>query len=154
MRHMKPSTLFRIFANAEMVTWAGLILALILRATGVTDGMVRYAGGAHGFVFLAYCVSTVMAWINFKWKPATGFLGLILAVIPFATVPFELSLAKRGKLEGGWRLAPGGDTPRGFFEHVQAFILWRPLLSVVVLAVLITIVFLTLLWLGPPIPKA
>lgn len=154
MRQMTPKTLFRIFANAEMVTWAGLILALILRATGVTDGMVRYAGGAHGFVFLAYCVSTVMAWINFKWKPTTGVLGLVLAVIPFATVPFELSLAKRGKLEGGWRLAPGGEEPRGFFEHVQAFILRRPVLSILGLLVAVTVVFLVLLWLGPPIPKS
>ena len=150
---MSPKTLFRIFATAEMVTWAGLITALILRATGVTDGLVSIAGGLHGFIFLAYCVSTVFVWVNQRWTFGRGALGLVLAIVPFATYPFERSVEKRGLLEGPWRLAPGGDAPSGFIEHLQAWILRRPILSVVVLAVLVTIVFVTLLWLGPPIPK-
>ncbi|MGO3147065.1 MAG: DUF3817 domain-containing protein [Leucobacter sp.] len=150
---MSPKTLFRIFATAEMVTWAGLITALILRATGVTAGAVSIAGGLHGFVFLSYCVSTVFVWVNQRWTFGRGALGLVLAIVPFATYPFERSVEKRGLLEGPWRLAPGGDAPSGFIEHVQAWILRRPILSVVILAVLIAIVFVTLLWLGPPIPK-
>lgn len=150
---MSPKTLFRLFATAEVITWAGLIAALILRATGVTDGAVPIAGGIHGFIFLAYCVSTVFVWVNQRWSFGRGFAGLALSVVPFATYPFERSVEKRGLLEGGWRLAPGGDAPSGFVEHVQAWILRRPILSVIILAVLVTIVFVVLLWLGPPIPK-
>lgn len=151
---MTPRTLFRIFANAEMVTWAGLILALVLRATGVTDKAVPVAGGLHGFVFLSYCVSTVFVWVNQKWKAGLGVTGLLLAIVPFATVPFELSVDKRGLLAGPWRLAPGGDAPKGFIEHVQAWVLKRPILAIVLLLVGITVVFTVLLWLGPPVPRS
>lgn len=146
---MSPRALFRTFATAEVVTWAGLITALILRGTGVAN-IVPIAGGIHGFIFLSYCVSTVFVWVNQKWRPGTGVLGLVLAIVPFATLPFELSIDRKGLLVGGWRLAPGGDAPKGFVEHVQAWILKHPWLSILVLLVGVTAVFTTLLWLGPP----
>lgn len=147
---MTPRQLFRTFAFAEVVTWAGLITALIVRAAGGWPGAVSIAGGLHGFVFLCYGVTTVFVWVNQRWSAGTGILGLVSAIIPFATVPVELGLDKRGLLNGGWRLAPGGDAPRGFIEHVQAFVLRRPLLSVLILLVLVVAAFSTLLWLGPP----
>lgn len=151
---MTPRILFRTFATAEAFTWAGLITALILRATGVTDGAVSIAGGIHGFVFLSYCVVTVFTWVNQRWSVGTGLLGLVLAVVPFATVPFEIVLDRRGKLAGPWRLAPGGDEPHGFVEHAQAWVLRRPILSIMILLMLVALVFVTLLWLGPPVPKS
>ena len=149
---MTPRNLFRLFATAEVITWAGLIAALILRATGVTDGAVRIAGGIHGFVFLAYCVSTVFVWVNQRWRAGLGITGLLLAIVPFATYPFERSVDKRGLLAGPWRLAPGGETPKGFVEHVQAWILRRPIISIALIAVLVALVFVVLLILGPPVP--
>src|SRR5690606_40818054 len=77
--------------------------------------------------------------------------GLILAIDPFATVPFELAVDRRGLLRGGWRLAPGGDTPRGFVEHVQAWVLRHLLLSIVLVVLLVTALFVTLLCFGPPV---
>lgn len=151
---MSPRLLFRIFAFAELVTWAGLITALILRGTGVTENLVGPAGGAHGFVFLSYCVVTVFVWVNQRWRAGVGVLGLVLAIVPFATLPFELWLDKRGLLDGGWRLAPGKDAPKGFVEHVQAWVLRHPFLSIVILLAGVTVAFSVLLWLGPPIPKA
>lgn len=150
---MSPRLLFRTFAFAEVVTWAGLITAMVLRATGVTDGLVPIAGGVHGFVFLCYGVTTVFVWVNQRWPLGAGILGLISAVIPFATVPFELVIDHKGMLAGGWRLAPGGEAPRGFVEHVQAWILRHLLLSVVLLIVLVAVVFAVLLYLGPPVPQ-
>lgn len=150
---VSPRALFRTFATAEVVTWAGLITALILRGTGVTDAMVPIAGGIHGFVFLSYCVSTVFVWVNQRWKAGTGVLGLVLAVIPFATLPFEIVLDRKKMLAGPWRLAPGGDAPRGFVEHVQAWILRHPYLSILILLVGVTAVFSFLLWMGPPVPR-
>lgn len=147
---MSPRALFRSFATAEAFTWAGLITAMILRGTGVTDAMMPIAGGLHGFVFLSYCVTTVFVWVNQKWRPGTGVLGLALAIVPFATVPFEIILDRKGKLSGPWRLRPGGDAPKGFIEHVQAWVLRHPFLSVVVLLVCVAVVFTILLILGPP----
>ncbi len=148
-----PSTLFRICATAEAITWAGLIAALILRASHLTDSAVPIAGGIHGFVFLSYCLVTVFVWINQQWKWGIGVFGLVLSVIPFATVPFEIVMVRRGKLSADWRLRPGGEKPEGFPEVVQAWVLRRPLLAVLLLLVLLVVVFLVLLWLGPPIPK-
>ncbi|MBK0420801.1 DUF3817 domain-containing protein [Leucobacter sp. CSA2] len=149
---MSPRLLFRIFAFAELVTWAGLITALILRGAGVTDALVGPAGGVHGFVFLSYCVVTVLIWIDARWRPGVGVLGLASAIVPFATLPFELVADKKGLLPAQWRLGAEGQRPRGFFEHAVAFVLHRPWLSLVVLAVLVTIAFVVLLWLGPPVP--
>ena len=135
-----------------MFTWAGLITALILRALDVTN-IVPIAGGLHGFVFLCYATTTVFVWVNQRWRASVGATGLLLAIVPFATVPFEIAVDRRGLLDGGWRLAPGGDEPRGFIEHVQAWVLRRPLLAVAVLAIFVSVLFATLLWLGPPVPR-
>ncbi|MBK0419823.1 DUF3817 domain-containing protein [Leucobacter sp. CSA1] len=150
---MTPRLLFRMFATAEAITWAGLIAALILRGAGVTAAAVPIAGGIHGFIFLSYCVSTVFVWVNQRWNAGTGVAGLLLSIVPFATVPFEIVLDRRGGLAGGWRLAPGGEEPRGLPERVQAWILRHPLLSVVAILVAVAAVFTVLLWLGPPVPK-
>lgn len=151
---MTPRLLFRTFATAEAFTWAGLITALILRATGVTESAVPIAGGIHGFVFLSYCVVTVFVWVNQRWRAGTGLLGLLLAIVPFATVPFEIVLDRRGKLAGEWRLRPGGDQPHGFVEHVQAWVLRHLVLATVLVVILVVVAFSVLLWLGPPIPKS
>lgn len=150
---VSPRQLFRLFAFAEVITWAGLIAALILRGAGVTAAAVPVAGGIHGFVFLCYCVSTVFVWVNQRWSAGRGILGLACAVIPFATVPFELLTDRRGLLAGPWRLAPGGETPRGFVEHAQAWILRNPWWSVAILVALVTVAFVVLLQLGPPVPR-
>jgi integral membrane protein len=150
---MSPRILFRTFATAEVITWAGLIIALIMRATGVAD-FVGIAGGVHGFVFLSYGVVTVFVWVNQKWRPSVGILGLISAVIPFATLPFEF-VADRSELLGGtWRLAEGGETPNGFVEQVQAWVLRHLTLSIVMLLCGVTLVFVLLLLLGSPIPQS
>ncbi len=148
-----PRGLFRTVALAEMFTWAGLITAIILRALEVTN-IVPIAGGLHGFVFLSYCASTIFVWVNQKWPTRTGVTGLLLAIVPFATVPFELFVDRRGLLDGDWRLLPGREEPRGFVENVQAWVLRQPFLAVFVLIAFLTGVFLTLLWLGPPIPRS
>lgn len=147
-----PRTLFRSFAVAEMFTWAGLITALILRAIGVGD-IVSIAGGIHGFVFLCYSVTTIFVWVNQRWSFAVGITGLLMAVVPFATVPFEIAIDRKGLLAGGWRLGPGGDEPRGVIEHVHDWVLRHVLLAILLLVLLVTAIFLTLLWLGPPVPR-
>lgn len=150
---MSPRILFRILAIAEAITWAGLITAIILRSTGVTDALVSPAGGIHGFVFLSYGVVTILVWINQRWRLGVGITGLISTVIPFATVPFDIWVDRKGLLEGNWRLAPGRDEPKNFFEKAEALLLRHPVLSIVVIVLAVVAVFITLLWLGPPIPN-
>lgn len=147
---MTPKTLFKIVATAEMVTWAGLIVGMIFKYALGNDSIIPITGGIHGFVFLCYGVTAVFVWVNQKWKPGVGIVGLISTIIPFATVPFEVWAQKRGLLEGGWRLAAGGEQPRNFPEHVQAWVLRRPVIAIVLVLIVVVAVFSTLLWLGPP----
>lgn len=152
-RGVSPRALFRFFAFAEVVTWAGLITGLILRATD-TVNIVPITGGVHGFVFLSYAVTTVFVWVNQKWSPSVGSTGLVLAIIPFATIPFELYVHRHGLLDGDWRLAPERDAPKGLIEQMQAFVLRRPVIAILLLLVLVVVLFSTLLYLGPPVPRA
>lgn len=152
-RTVTPRLLFRTFAFAEVATWAGLITALIVRQVAGETPWVTVAGGIHGFVFLCYSVVTVFVWVNQRWKFGVGALGLIAAIIPFATLPFELVMDKRGKLNGVWRLRPGGDAPKGFIEHVQAWVLRHPYLAIVLGLLGVVTAFIVLLILGPPVPR-
>mgnify|MGYP003418659994 FL=1 len=147
---MTPKKLFRIVAVAEMVTWTGLIVGMIFKYAFGNDRVVPITGGIHGFVFLCYGVTTVFVWVNQKWKPGVGLVGLFSTIVPYATVPFELWAQKRGLLEGPWRLAPGGEAPKNFPEHVEAWVLRRPLIAIVLVVIAVIAVFTTLLWLGPP----
>lgn len=148
---VQPRRLFYFFAFAEMCTWAGLIISLILRGLEVVN-IVPVAGGLHGFVFLSYATTTVFVWVNQKWRFDIGITALLLAIVPFATVPFKLVIDRRGLLQGQWRLRPGGDAPKGVIEHVQAWVLRYPVLAILLLFMFVAVLFITLLWLGPPVP--
>jgi integral membrane protein len=148
---MKPRTLFRLVAVAEAVTWAFLLLGMFLKyVTRSTEALVPPAGAVHGFVFLCFVVTLVFVWINQRWSPATGLLGLASAIVPFATVPYEWWIERRGQLAGAWRLAPGAETPRNPLERVQAWVLRSPLAALLVAVVGISVVFSVLLFVGPP----
>lgn len=148
---MTPRALFRTFAFAEAVTWTLLIIGMILKyATKTTDVGVRIGGGIHGFVFLCYIAVACFLWVNQRWSAKTGSLTALTAILPYVTIPMEKSLDARNLLDGHWRLSAGGDTPHGFIEHVQAWVLRRPLLAIGVAIVAIVVVFSVLLSLGPP----
>lgn len=150
---MTPRLLFRVAAIAEALTWAFLLTAMFLKyVTQSTDALVPPAGGIHGFVFLCYVAVTVFVWIDRRWSLGTGLLGLASAIVPFATIPFDVVMDRRGRLDGGWRLAPGGERPRGVIEHAQAWVLRRPVLAALAAVVAVSLVFVALLIAGPPVP--
>ena len=150
---MTPRKLFRTLAFAEAVTWTLLIAALVMKYVFDNEAFTPIFGGLHGFVFLSYGVVTLFVWNNQRWPLRTGITGLVTTVIPWATIPFDLSVDKRGMLDGGWRLAPGGEEPKTFVDKIQAMVLRRPVASALVALVGVVAVFLILLYLGPPIPK-
>ncbi|MGO4596744.1 DUF3817 domain-containing protein [Terrabacter sp. 2RAF25] len=149
---MTPRTLYRRIAVAEVVTWALLLVGMVLKyVTKTTELGVKVFGLAHGVVFIAYCLVTVLLWVNQRWTVREGLLGLLSAVPPFLTVWWERRLERRGRLDGGWRLRRGGDTPTNPAERVVATLLARPLVAVGV--GLLAVVALTgvALLVGPPV---
>jgi integral membrane protein len=147
-----PKTFFSIFAVGEALTWALLLAGMFLKyVTRTTEALVSVGGALHGFMFLAFIVATVYVGVSQKWRVGRVLLGLLSAIIPFATVPFEVVVTRRGGLEGGWRLGRGGDEPAGAAEAVVSWTLHRPVVSVVAGLVVVGGVFTALMLSGPPV---
>jgi integral membrane protein len=146
---MTPLNIYRTVAVIEAVTWALLILGMILKyPLDSTEALVSIAGPIHGFAFLVFVVVTALVWMNNRWSAGRGILGLVSAVIPFATIPFEQVVAKKGGLEGGWRTDAGPDASPA--DRLLAVLLGRPKVTVTVLAVCVVVVFVVLMAVGGP----
>jgi len=148
---MTPKKLFNFFAKSEAVTWTLLISALIARAFGLNPSVVTLAGGIHGAVFLGYAVTAALVGVNQRWGFGKTTLAVALAIIPFATIPFEMMAARNGSLEGSWRITAGTD-PRdnGRIDKLFRWFIARPLTLVIVLVLVLTALFSLLIFLGPP----
>ena len=151
MSGLSPVTLFRRAAVAEAVTWALLLVGMVLKyGTGTTELGVRVFGMAHGVVFIAYCLTVVFVAVNQRWSPGTTLLGLASAVPPFMTVWFDRRAERRGDLDGPWRLTPGGEEPAGVLERAQAWMLARPVAAAAMAVLAVAGLTAMALLVGPP----
>lgn len=146
-----PLALFRTFAFAEVASWTLLIVGLILRATADLAVAVTIGGSIHGFVFLCYGTTAVLVAKNNRWRSGPTALAVVSAIIPYATVPTEIWLHRRGLLAGRWRTTATED-PRDarWHDRLMRWFLYRPWVLAGLLAAIIAIVFLVLLVVGPP----
>ena len=150
---MSPRAFFRSFALAEVVTWSLLIVGMILKyGVRVGDWPVSIAGPIHGFVFLAYLVAGVVVAVNQRWGAGTTVVALASAVVPFASLPVERVIDRRGGLEGRWRLT-ATDDPRDqrLTDRLLRWILGHLALAVILLVAAVVVVFVVLLVVGPPV---
>lgn len=149
---MTPKKLFNFFATAEAFTWTALLAGLAYRALASMEPIVlTVIGGIHGAVFLGYGVTAALVGVNQRWKAGVVIGGIALAIVPYATIPFELNRKKKGALEGAWRTSASTD-PRdaGWFDRLFRWFIQRPLLLVAVLLIVVVGIFSGLLWMGPP----
>ena len=149
---MQPRALFNFFARAEGFTWALLISALLLRSFAGADSLVvTIAGGTHGAVFLGYGFTAALVGVNQRWPLGRSILGIALAIVPFATVPFERYVNRRDLVAGSWRTT-ATDDPRDnhWFDRLFRFFIGRPYLLLVTVVAVLSALFAFLLWLGPP----
>ena len=144
-----PARLYGALALAEMVTWTLLLLGMAGKyLLGLGQMGVRVGGGIHGFVFLSYCLVTMLVAVDQRWRVSQLLTGLGSAVVPYATVPFERHALRSGLLDGHWRLRT--DVPSGVAERVAATAVRRPVASAIVGVVAVAAVFALLLMAGPP----
>ncbi|MGV8886188.1 MAG: DUF3817 domain-containing protein [Microbacteriaceae bacterium] len=148
---MTPRSLYRLVSIAETITWALLITALIVRGTTGLAIAVTIGGGIHGFVFIAYGATAILVAINQRWKLGLGLLAVATAIIPFATIPFDRWLERRGYLEGSWRTEKTDD-PRddNWFDGVVRWMLGHPVVLLALIAAAVVVLFVVLLLAGPP----
>lgn len=149
---MSPKSLYRFFAIGEAATWALLLTALLLRFVSEDLSIgVTIAGTIHGAMFLSYCTSSVLVGVNQRWTFGRIASAVSLAIVPFATVPFDRSLMKKSALEGSWR-TEASDHPadKRTFDRLFRWFIARPFLLIVTLLVAVAALFSFLLFLGPP----
>ncbi len=149
---MSPKKFFQTFAVGEAFTWALLISALIARA--LVEGLaiaVTIAGTIHGAMFLSYCTTAVLVGVNQRWSFGKIAAAVSLAIVPFATVPFDRSLLKKGRLEGAWRTQPS-DHPsdKSVIDRLFRWFIARPLILILTLVLAVATLFFVLLSLGSP----
>lgn len=150
-----PLRLFRTLAIAEAVSWTLLIAALIVRGLTGWAPAVTIGGGIHGFVFLSYGATVVLVALNNRWKPGPTALALISAIVPYATIPAEMWLHRRGLLAGSWRIEVSArDEDARWYDRPLAWFLRHPAVLFGGLAVVVAVVFAVLLVVGPPGGKA
>ena len=146
-----PKRVYRFLAIAEAVTWTLLIVAMIAKYGFEVDALVPIAGPIHGFVFLSYGAMQIVVGVNQRWSIARILTGILTAVIPYATIPWERRLERRRALEGPWRTQPSDD-PRDATAIDRAF-RWgvgHPILLVAAAVAVVAVVFVVLLNAGPP----
>jgi integral membrane protein len=147
-----PGSLYAVMATAEMVTWTGLIIAMVARyGFGYEGELFFVAGLSHGIIFIAYCITAVVVGINQHWGFGTIAVAVFAAIPPYATLPFDRWLVARKKLEGPWRLEDSGD-PRDsrLLDRWLRFWLRHPAWFFVVIVLGMAAVLTVLLLLGSP----
>jgi integral membrane protein len=151
---MSPRTLYRRIALAEVVSWALLLLGMVLKyVTETTELGVKVFGMVHGVVFIAFCLITVVVAVNQRWSPTGVVLGLASAVPPFLTVWFERRMERRGRLDGGWRLGHDEARPENPLERVLHLLMARPAVAVAVGLVAVAGLTGLALVVGPPVDQ-
>jgi integral membrane protein len=148
---VSPKRLFSTLAIAEAITWTLLITGMILKYSAGIDVAVTIGGAIHGFVFLAYAFTVLLVGVNQRWSFGLIALGVVTAIVPYATIPFEIVLARRGRLDGDWRREASTHASDG--DIVNRMLRWylaRPVLSTAIAVVAVAAVFTALLVVGPP----
>jgi integral membrane protein len=147
-----PRSLFRGFAFAEAVTWTLLIGGLLAKQfANAPQPLVTAIGGIHGAVFLGYAVIAALVGVNQRWGFWKIVLGIALAIVPYATVPFELRVDKKGQLVGDWRKTHTGHAKDDhWFDRLFRWFINRPVLLAVALLIIVVGIFSLLLIVGPP----
>ncbi|WP_223692606.1 DUF3817 domain-containing protein [Leifsonia poae] len=149
---MTPRLLFRTLAIAEAITWTLLIAGMLLKYVAqVGDWPVLVAGSIHGIVFISYAVTAVLVGMNQRWRIPLLVLAVATAIVPYATIPFDVWADRSGRLDGHWRTTPTEDAR----DHTLVARLFRWMLNhVAVLASLLVIAVIAittvLLIIGPP----
>lgn len=147
-----PRKLFRTFAFAEGVTWTLLILGLIGKQFWAwPQPLVTVIGGIHGAVFLGYAVISALVGVNQRWGFWKIVLGTALALVPYATIPFELRVDRKGQLAGDWRKEHSGhEKDDHWFDRLYRWFINRPALLAAALVLVVVAIFAALLIVGPP----
>ncbi|WP_347755785.1 DUF3817 domain-containing protein [Agrococcus sp. ProA11] len=146
-----PKRLYRFLAVAETITWTLLIIGMIGKYGFDFDGLLFPFGLTHGTVFVAYGATQILVGLNQRWSAGRILLGIVTAIVPYATIPWERSLERKQALDGRWR-TEASDDPRDArpLDRLFRWAIGHPVLLGVIVIVAVGAVVAVLLQLGPP----
>lgn len=148
---LAPRSFYRIVAVAEAVTWTGLIAGMVLKYGFDMPLAVLVTGSVHGLVFIVYALTAGFVGVNQRWSTGRIAFAVATAVIPYATIPFDIHLDRRGLLDGDWRRTATDDPRDGRrTDKLLRFLLGRPVLLVGGFIVAVAVIMTTMLIIGPP----
>ncbi|WP_241977991.1 DUF3817 domain-containing protein [Cryobacterium cheniae] len=149
---MSPRLFYRTIAIAEAVTWTLLIGGMLLKYVADAGGTpLLIAGSLHGFVFITYALTAVLVGLNQHWPIRLMVVAVITAIVPYATLPFDIRLDRTGRLDGDWRRV-ATDDPRDhtWVGRLLRWMLNRPVVLISSFTVAVVAIMAVLLTLGPP----
>ncbi|MEP6842305.1 MAG: DUF3817 domain-containing protein [Pseudolysinimonas sp.] len=147
-----PRSFYRAIAIAESITWTLLIVGMFLKyVAGLGTLPVLIGGSIHGFVFITYALSAVLIGVNQRWRVPQIVFAVVTAIVPYATIPFDVWLVHRGKLDGDWH-REAGDDPRdaGWVRRLLRWLINHPAILIALFSVGVIVIMSTLLLIGPP----
>jgi integral membrane protein len=128
-----------------------MLLKYVLLPGDLGDLAVRIGGFTHGFVFIAYGMTAVLVGVNQRWSLPLIAGAVGTAVLPYATIPFDRFLERRGRLDGNWRSTATSDPrDRSWVNVLLRVMLNRPILLGTLFVVGLVSIMATLLVIGPP----
>lgn len=152
LQRVSPRRWYRTVAIAESVTWTLLIIGMLLKYVAGLGGLpVLIAGSIHGFVFITYGMTAVLIGVNQRWSVPKIVGAVVTAIVPYATIPFDRWLERRGMLEGDWHLeATEEPHDQKWTRRFLRWMLRHPIALLTAFVVGIVVIMTTLLLVGPP----
>ncbi|WP_061960935.1 DUF3817 domain-containing protein [Demequina flava] len=94
------SRAYVVLAFIEGFTWAGLLVGMLMEhVLHVTEWGVTVFGPLHGGAFMLYGLVTLIAAVKLRWGFWVTIAALAAAVPPLTTIPMEMWLRRKGKLD-------------------------------------------------------
>lgn len=95
-----PAGRFRVVAVAEALSWAGLLVGMLVKYVLSDNEIgVQVFGPVHGAIFLLYVGVALLTWGALRWSPGVALLALVAAVPPFGSIVFERWATHAGHLD-------------------------------------------------------
>lgn len=86
---------FRLIAFLEGVSYLILMfIAMPLKYLAGNLIVIKYAGWAHGLLFMAYCLLLLLVWRQYKWSFVKASFAFLASLLPFGTFVLEKRLQK------------------------------------------------------------
>lgn len=149
---MSPKQFYRVMSIAEAVTWTLLIAGMVLKYVFDLGSLPVLIGGSlHGLVFLGYAGTALLVGVNQRWAVGRIAGAGAMAVIPYATIPFDRRLERLGALEGDWQREATDDPADQFWiRRLLRWFLRRPALLIITFIAVVVVLMTALLLIGPP----